>query len=333
MKNYNILYGCNDGYAPFAGVSICSVLENNKDADSIHVYVMSDGISEENKKLLKRQVERYGSSRQIHITECNEIIGEIKNYGVTDYRGSYAAYLRLAFEKIISPTVEKLLYLDCDTLVIGSLAEMFELDLGENYMGVVSEALADSVKPLIDFGKDETYFNSGVILFNVPVWKREGCTKRLFTMMKDKDIKNPTGSDQDYLNYIARDKKVVMSPRFNLQPVHIAFSIRLYRRCYSSDAYYDDQTLQYSINNPVILHTYRFLGMFPWHRNSKHPCAEQFQKYKKLSEWREQEDIRKKLPLYLKIERVLYTVLPKGCFLKIFAMFHRKVARKTTMNF
>lgn len=333
MTEYNVLYGCNDGYAPFAGISICSLLENNKNADHINIYVMSDKISVENKKLLKRQVDSYGLKRQLQIIECDKVIEEVKSSGVPDYRGSYAAYLRLAFEKVIHSDIEKLLYLDSDTLVLGSLSEIFELDLNDNYLAVVSEALSDSIKPLIGFEKGETYFNSGVILFNVPVWKKECCMERIFSMMRDSDIKNPTGGDQDYLNYIARKKKVIISPMYNLQPVHLAFTIGQYRKCFSSDAYYDDQTLEYSIEHPVILHAYRFLGMFPWHKGSKHPCTEQFKKYECISEWKGWNNIRKKLPLYLVIERILYVIFPKGFFLRLFAVMHKKVTRRMTMNF
>lgn len=307
-------------------------MENNKNADHINIYVMSDGISKENRKLLKKQVDRYGSKRQLHIIECDEIIKEFRDSGVPDYRGSYAAYLRIAFEKVVPSDIEKLLYLDSDTLVVGSLSEIFGLDLGENYLAAVSESLSDSVRPLIGFGEDETYFNSGVIMFNVPVWKRDHCAGRIFSMIKNPDIKNPTGGDQDYLNHIARKKKIVISPMYNLQPVHIAFTIGQYRKCFSSGAYYDNQMLEYAISHPVILHTYRFLGMFPWHKDSKHPFTEQFKKYALISEWKDHVDLKKKLSVCFVIERVLYDIIPKGYFLKMFAKIHKEAARRMTLN-
>lgn len=330
MTEYNVLYGCNDGYAPFAGISICSLMENNKDADTINVYVMSDAVSEENQDLLKRQVEKYGKNRHLSVVDSKEIIDGFRDLGVPDYRESYTTYLRIAFDKVIPPNVKRLLYLDSDTLVMGSLSEIFELDMGENYFAVVTEALQDSVRPLIDYKKDEIYFNAGVILFNVPLWKRECCAERIFKMMKNRDIKNPSGGDQDYLNYISKGKKTIISPMYNLQPVHMAFTIRQYRRCFHSEAYYDDRTLEYGIGHPVILHTYRFLGMFPWNKNSMHPCAGQFKKYKDISEWKGLDDIGKNLSFIYKLERILYVILPKTCFLKLFAVVHKRSIRKGT---
>ena len=45
----------NDGYVPYMGVSLFSMLENNKkDFNRIHIYIIDNGISEENRgKLLK----------------------------------------------------------------------------------------------------------------------------------------------------------------------------------------------------------------------------------------------------------------------------------------
>ena len=46
----NILYTLNDKFVPQVAGGICSICENNKDVDDINFYLISNGISEENKK-------------------------------------------------------------------------------------------------------------------------------------------------------------------------------------------------------------------------------------------------------------------------------------------
>ena len=36
----NILYQSDDNYAPYMGVSICSLFENNKNEESIKIYII-----------------------------------------------------------------------------------------------------------------------------------------------------------------------------------------------------------------------------------------------------------------------------------------------------
>ena len=41
----NVLYQFNEKYAPYAGVSITSLFENNKNADEICVYILGENLS------------------------------------------------------------------------------------------------------------------------------------------------------------------------------------------------------------------------------------------------------------------------------------------------
>ena len=53
----NILYTLNDKFVPQVAGGICSICENNKDVDDINFYLISNGISEENKKELLKSKE------------------------------------------------------------------------------------------------------------------------------------------------------------------------------------------------------------------------------------------------------------------------------------
>ena len=45
----NVMYLCNDSYAMIAGISICSLLDNNSDVDEINIFLVADDITENNR--------------------------------------------------------------------------------------------------------------------------------------------------------------------------------------------------------------------------------------------------------------------------------------------
>ena len=55
----NVVYSSSDSYAPIAGVSICSLLKNNTDADEINIYMIDNNISAENKQRFENTYNSY----------------------------------------------------------------------------------------------------------------------------------------------------------------------------------------------------------------------------------------------------------------------------------
>ncbi|MBR1842185.1 MAG: hypothetical protein IJ788_02800 [Oscillospiraceae bacterium] len=56
----NILYACDDNYAPYTGISMTSLFENNKAQDVITVYCAGMQVSENNISKMKALAEQYG---------------------------------------------------------------------------------------------------------------------------------------------------------------------------------------------------------------------------------------------------------------------------------
>lgn len=50
----NIIYASNDNYAQYLGISMLSLMENNRDMEEIVIYVLDQGIGPENKNKLQR---------------------------------------------------------------------------------------------------------------------------------------------------------------------------------------------------------------------------------------------------------------------------------------
>ena len=76
--------------------------------------------------------------------------------------------------------MDKALYLDCDTIVCGSIEKMYRTHLGGCLAGMIMEpTVYKEMKESIHMEKDDAYFNSGVILMDLAGWRRENVLKKL----------------------------------------------------------------------------------------------------------------------------------------------------------
>lgn len=318
MSTLNVLYACDENYAPFAGISMFSLFENNRDIERIRVYLVSDNVTEKSLSLLRTQAETFG--RDLIIIDAASIVDTIKKLNIPSYRGSYTTNFRMFFHTFVDADVDKLLYIDCDTIVASSLAPLLTLDMQEKAVAVVRDSLTTSYKKLIGLNEDDAYFNAGITFIDVKVWTEKKITERLLDHIQNVRSRycNP---DQDLLNIALRDDKYVLTPEYNFQPSHRAFSDKTYFSVYKHTSYYSHEELENARKNPVILHTYRFIGDFPWHKGNVHPDTPIFDDYMKRSLWKDYEKKPAGRGMIFAIEKLMYRLLPKRLFLKIFAAF------------
>ena len=312
----NILYCSDNNYAPYLGVSIRSLLESNKEAENITFYIVSDNISDDNIERLKRQVDAYGEGRRLVIIDGRQWVERLVELKLLPYRGGLTTNLRLFFMEYIEDGVERLLYLDCDTIICESLSELFTMPMDDASAAVVIDSLSGSeYKDLIGFERTDVYFNAGVVLFDVKNWKKNDCQNKLSEFMRDPKYKLPN-NDQDFLNILLKENKKVISPKYNFQTTHQIYSEKVYFSSYPEVAYYTHGEINEARNAPVILHAYRFLGQFPWHENAIHPWRGLFWKHVEASEWSDLQP-RKNIGKLFAFERLAFKITPKKIFLSI----------------
>ncbi|MBQ8357381.1 MAG: glycosyltransferase family 8 protein [Clostridia bacterium] len=318
MKSLSILYACDENYAPWAGISMCSLFENNKELPELTVYCVVDRVSEGSREKMATQAERYG--RELIFVDAAAIIEQIKALHIPSYRGSYTTNFRLFFHTFVRENTERLLYIDCDTLVTGSLLPLAELDMGDKVIGVVRDALTVQYKLLLGMSPDDLYFNAGISLINIPEWNRQQITEKMLDHIQNVRARycNP---DQDLLNLVLKGRTYLLSPAYNLQPHHMAFPDKTYFAVYRPTAYYTHEELEAARQHPVIIHAYRFIGDFPWHKGNKHPVNDLFDEYTEKSPWKGLVKKPSGGGLIFKIEKLMYTLLSRRLFLSFFRRF------------
>lgn len=129
--------------------------------------------------------------------------------------GSYATYYRLMAVQTLP--VERFLYVDADTLCDVDVGELNDFDFAGAPAALVPEAplagAADRfVAEQLGNSTTEPYFNCGVILVNVPEWRRQRVTERAMEYLA---THHPTFWDQSALNVVLHGNARILDERFN----------------------------------------------------------------------------------------------------------------------
>ena len=70
-RGINIIYASNDGYAGHLAASLCSLLDNNRQAESIDIYLLSVGMCGEYQERLKDLAASFG--RRLFLVELGDL--------------------------------------------------------------------------------------------------------------------------------------------------------------------------------------------------------------------------------------------------------------------
>lgn len=206
----HVCYMTNDGYCAPTAVSAVSVFENHRDED-VCVHVLTEFVSHENENLLLQAAEPYPRGT-VCLHNCDEYIRQIREeYRPTGWKGTCNAYLYMFMEEIF-PDLDRVLWIDGDTIIRRSLRDLWQTDLQGKLLGGVLDVPAfTSAWPDDPFYHTPFYFNGGVLLFNL-----EECRRRHIDAVLQKWVKQYGSQfrfpDQTLLNLAVRPEDVVRLP-------------------------------------------------------------------------------------------------------------------------
>lgn len=325
----NVLYACDENYAPYTGVSITSLFENNKDIDTLRVYLAGMGFSEETCCKMKQLAESYG--REINFLSTKRAEEQIAKYQCKGWNGSLATWLRFFVLEQIPDEIHRILWLDSDTIVQKNLKDLCLWDLKDLPVACVCDSICYYERFRLGFSEAEPYFNAGVILFNLDYWRVNNTIDGMFTHLME-NVQRYTLNDQDLLNDYFRGKCIKLPPMYNFQGTLLAYSPKAYFSVYPwcESAFYTPDMVQNAANDPAIIHFFRFLGDYPWQQgDNHHPARELYEMWKSRSLWQDHTGAPERKERIYQIEKVLYKVLPQRLFLQVFSFVtNRKLPKQ-----
>lgn len=263
----NILVAINRNYITKLEVLLESVFSNNE--VDVKIYLLHS-------ELLAEDIERLdnfcnaktiedGNLRELHAICVKD---HIFDHIVIDIPGlSIETYYRLIAAELLPDDLDRILYLDADIVVNGSLMYFYNIDLKGNAAAVCEDTIAnfrEDIRTRIGLPKEGTYFNAGVILFHMPEWKKY-ITKEKVTELLTNGRYYPF-HDQDILNILLEGKLLYMPPFLYNFEVVLA---RDYKE------YFEKNVKELKIS-PIIYHYAGDQCAKPWNQNFN--CGD-FNKY------------------------------------------------------
>ena len=319
-----ILYACDDKFCAYTGISITSLFESNRDLDELNVFIAGQGISDENKLKLHKTAGNYG--RNITIIDAEEIDKLLAENNAAIYNKSLAPFYRVFVDKIFPETVSRVLYIDSDSVVVGSLSELeafaFEAD---KVCAMKKDPITVEYKKSIGLNEDDVYYHSGVMLFNLDNWRRLECSDMLLTEIAEGRA-NYRLPDQDLLSRALNKNIQPLDMKYNFITHIPYFGINVYRAISEANDsnYYTVLQMQEALDAPVILHTVRGLTGTPWEQGNTNPFKEEWTKYKDMSLWNDIGEAPSRTGGIIAVQRVLFRYLPKKLFVLLYKWFSKR---------
>lgn len=316
----DILYQADEKYAVFGGVSITSLFENNKCVDEIVVHFLVSGLNDEMKCTLKELEERYG--RNIILYNADKLKNRIIDIGATLHDGSYATYFKLFLQEFIPDEVERILYIDDDTIVLDDLSELFVMDMDDTHLAIAKDS---DPLPFYDQTEEEKMrcrYNCGVMLINLVNWRKYNCQIEIEQYMQ---THNNYCHDQDILNRLYYEKIKTLPCEYNVQPLLYAFTAKQYFSVYHQKDYYTYAEVESGKKNIKIAHFFHWCGESVWNKGTLHPYRKLFKYYLNISPWRDSfVPTKKKISFVQQIEKILWIIMPKVFFLRIWHTYRAR---------
>lgn len=219
---YHILFNINENYIKYFTVTVNSLVLSIKEtpvtrSEQLNIYILIDNISKTaQEKLLcfEKELNTFWPVK-IYWHEIDD--SWLEEY--PKWKNSYVAYFRILFDKFLPDNAEKVLYLDCDTIVLKDIREIFRLNLHDSILGAVYEKqpyslLSYDKKSSYEVNQYLSYFNSGVMIIDRKKWQQFEIETKIKEFLKIYNVRNP---DQDALSAAVKDKVRLLPFKWNMK--------------------------------------------------------------------------------------------------------------------
>ena len=215
----NILVTLNSGYVPQLIVMLKSLSESNKD-EKIKVYVAHSSLE----KKVFQEIEEALKDNNIEIINVKLEESLIQDVPITD-RYPKEMYYRIFAAHYLPKDLDRILYLDPDIIIINPLKELYNIDFKDSYFAAAShvkKGIQKINKVRLDMEEDSLYINSGVIMMNLKLLRKEQNLSEVLSYIEEH--KNMLWlPDQDVISALYGSKVRALDPLiYNLSDRYLA---------------------------------------------------------------------------------------------------------------
>lgn len=281
-----IVYNADERFAEIFATSVVSLFENNQDVADITVYLIENHISNESKEKFQQLAVRYGRKIiTLPMPDIEKLVGV--NVVIPQYN-RMATCGRLFIASLLPDNIDKVIYVDSDTIFVDSIEKIWATDISGHAVGMTDCPQNMSFRTQLDLSKEGVYCNSGLLLINLKKWREINAEKKFLAFMRSQGGYVPF-PDEGVLNAVFDGDILLLPLRYNVMTHILAFTYQ--EMCYARGVktFYTQEEFNDAREHPVMVH---FTSNFyfperPWMQGCKHPYAEKYREYRLLTPWKE----------------------------------------------
>lgn len=268
MTTIPIIYATDLNYARYMLVSMYSLM-CNASKDYAYRFIILVSQSEDVSKM------DFVKEKMAVFDNCNvEFLNAETTFDDLDLeveRLSSATFYRLCLPDLL-PDVDKCLYLDGDTAVVGDIADLWNEDIGDDLLGGVEghnfTTREKKNRNRLDWPEDKPfkYINAGILSFNLREMRLKDTTAA-FRAIKDREFHF---ADQDMINMVCADHMRYLPCRYNIRPYYTGWYAEITEREEIQ------KQIEDALSNPAVYHYAS--AHKPW-KDVETPFAEAWLKY------------------------------------------------------
>lgn len=310
-----VSYASSDMMSKYAGISMLSLFENNKDYDDIVVYYYDMNIEPDNRRNLQKIANDY--NRTIHF--INTDIVKEKFGAIAPLLGIWGVivYGKWLLPDVVSEDVDRILYIDSDTMVRGSVRSIYEMDMQRQPIAISMDLMNIHIRKELQLSYDKRFYNTGMVLIDTNAYREQKCLdiflNHVTNIRKDYKI-----SEQDIATVCWNDKIVPMAMEGNYISLYDRFSYSDVCKAYglNEKIFYSEEEYDKARKNPIIVHFPATFELKPWYANCIAKRVPEYDMYWKMTPWEFAKE-SKKVARLVSAQRAVFKVLPMRMVVRI----------------
>lgn len=222
MKEIPIFFSIDDGYAPFLAAALKSAIAHSSGDKNYIAIILHEELSEENRsKLGAMATDNFKIEFKKMKNGLESITDRMSNRLRCDYF-TLTIYYRL-FIPAMFPEYDKGIYIDSDVVLNADLAELFNIDIGDNYIGACTDYSIQEAPPLVHYIENAVgvnrleYINSGVLLMNLKKMREAQLDYHFLRLLNTYHF-DCIAPDQDYINAMCNGNIYYLGEEWDAMP-------------------------------------------------------------------------------------------------------------------
>ena len=274
-----ICLACDPNYLLTGGVILQSIFSHADPKKYYDICILMEHITTKARQMLAAMP--LPPNISVRFIEISPLTQSKKQYFFTSAHIAASAYYRFFIPQIFS-SYNKVLYLDVDMVALTDISPLMEMNLGRHLLAAARDSEVYRImknnpretdmyyRNILGLNNPFEYFQSGVLLFNIPQMNKEKIQETLFNTLAK--IGSPRMHDQDILNAVCQGRVLFLDLKWNVEyhlpivaPDYLNELPRFIRQDYIN-----------AYKTPFILH---YSGCYkPW-KDPSVPLAHYFWKY------------------------------------------------------